>query len=42
VQSYLDVFLTAEEAEDIAKDYLNEIGWFTEGPRDADYILLPE
>lgn len=39
VRSYLDVSLDDDEAEDIAKDYLTEIGWFADEPTSADYIL---
>lgn len=39
VQSYLGVRLNAAEAEDIAMEYLQEIGWFSAGPSDADYII---
>lgn len=28
-----------DEAEEIATDYLREIGWFADGPIPADYIL---
>lgn len=42
VHSYLDVFIDDEEAEEMAGDYLEEIGWFNykHSPRrDADYIV---
>lgn len=39
VWSYLDVRLDDDEAEDIAKTYLEEKGWFSFGSRDADYII---
>lgn len=41
VWSYLPgVRLDAAEAEEIATEYLNEIGWFGEGgDRPADYII---
>lgn len=45
VWSYLDrpgdmIKMDRDEAEEIAKDYLEEIGWFGEdGPREADYIF---
>jgi hypothetical protein len=42
VQSYLNVKLTEADAEDIAKDYLEEKKWFSGEPKDADYILMPE
>lgn len=28
-----------DEAEDIAADYLEEIGWFSNGRKPADYVL---
>lgn len=40
VQSYISgVVLDESEAEEIAADYLDEIGWFTDEVRDADYII---
>lgn len=40
VQSYIDgVVLDDDEAEEIARDYLEERGWFTNESRDADYII---
>lgn len=41
VWSYLsdDIILDSAEAEDIAADYLEEIGWFADGRTDADYVL---
>lgn len=40
VHSYLDVELDDCEAEEMAADYLEEIGWFgASGRRDADYII---
>lgn len=40
VQSYIPgVVLDADEAEEIARDYLEEIKWFADGPTDADYII---
>lgn len=39
VWSYLGVRLDLDEAEDIARDYLTEKGWFTDEPTDADYIF---
>lgn len=41
VQSYLGGELTEEEAEDIAKDFLEEKKWFSGESKDADYILMP-
>ena len=42
VYSYLDVELTCAEAEEIAKDYLAEINWFSDEPVDCDYCIKPE
>lgn len=42
VWSYLGGVVPEDEAEAIAADYLEEIGWFTDGPEPADYVLLPE
>lgn len=41
VWSYLDVHLSDDEAEDIARDYLIEIQWFADPTADnsADYVL---
>ena len=39
VRSYLNVRLDDAEAEDLARDLLIEIKWFSDEPRDADYIL---
>ena len=41
VWSYLGNTLDDDEAEEIATDYLKEIGWFrfVDGPREPDYIL---
>jgi hypothetical protein len=41
VFSYLDVKLDDAEAEDIARDYLQERKWFTDNdsPPDADYVI---
>jgi len=39
VHSYLDVALGDDEAEEMARDYLAELGWFSDEPRDADYII---
>ena len=39
VHSYLDVRLDDGEAEEMAKEYLDEIGWFADGPIGADYII---
>lgn len=40
VQSYLpDVRLDDDEAEEIAADYLTEIGWFVDNPTPADYVI---
>jgi hypothetical protein len=38
VHSYLDVQVSEEDAEEMAREYLTEIGWWDE-PKDADYIL---
>jgi hypothetical protein len=39
VWSYLGGTLDANEAEEIAADYLDEIGWFSDGIVDADYVI---
>jgi len=40
VQSYIPgVVLDADEAEEIATDYLSEIGWFSDEPTEPDYVL---
>ena len=39
VYSYLGVHLNENEAEELAKDYLIERGWFAGKDTDADYIL---
>ncbi len=39
VHSYLDVELTNDEAEELARDYLCEVGFFKEGSFPADFIL---
>lgn len=39
VHSYLDVRIDDCEAEDMAREYLAEIGWFSGDPIDADYII---
>ena len=39
VHSYLDVELSNQEAEELARDYLCEIGFFKEGSFPADYIF---
>lgn len=39
VHSYLDVHIDDDDAEELAKDYLEERGWFSCEPTDADYIL---
>ena len=39
VHSYLDVELSNQEAEELARDYLCEIGFFREGSFPADYIF---
>lgn len=39
VHSYLDVRLDDDEAEDLARDYLEEIGWFSGTPTEADFII---
>lgn len=39
VRSYLgSVRLTNEEAEELAADYLEEIGWFANGRTDANFV----
>ena len=39
VYSYLDVELEDEEAEELAREYLAERGWFAGAAREADYII---
>ena len=39
VHSYLDVAITDADAEEIAQEYLAEIGWFGGEATDADYII---
>lgn len=40
VHSYLDVRVDDEEAEELAADWLEEIGWFGQGGRrDCDYLI---
>lgn len=40
VWSYLpDTRIDADEAEEIAADYLAEIGWFADEPEPADYVI---
>jgi hypothetical protein len=39
VHSYLDVAITDADAEEIAQEYLAELGWFSDGITDADYII---
>lgn len=40
VHSCLDVALADDEAENLAAEYLDEIGWFGESGRcDADYVV---
>lgn len=39
VHSYLDVKVADDDAEDMAREYLEEIDWFAGEPRSADYIL---
>lgn len=41
VHSYLDVALTDDEAEDMAREYLEERNWFADPDSDhsADYII---
>ena len=39
VHSYLDVRIDDQEAEEMAADYLEEIGWFADGRKPADYII---
>jgi hypothetical protein len=39
VHSYLDVELDDDEAEEMARDYLAERGWFNGEPRDADFVI---
>lgn len=39
VHSYLDVRIDTDEAIALATDYLDEIGWFSDGPTDPDYII---
>ena len=39
VHSYLDVRINDGEAEDMAAEYLEEIGWFSDNRVDCDYII---
>lgn len=39
VHSYLDVQIDDADAEEMAREYLEERGWFAGEPTDADYIL---
>jgi len=40
VHSYLDVQLEDQEAADMAREYLEEIGWFaTDGDHEPDYVI---
>lgn len=39
VHSYLDVRIDDVDAEEMAREYLEERGWFAGESRDADYIL---
>jgi len=39
VWSYFGGVMDADEAVEIATDYLTEIGWFVEGPTDPDYVI---
>lgn len=39
VHSYLDIELSNQEAEELARDYLAEIGFFKKGSFPADYIF---
>lgn len=40
VQSYIPgVRIESDDAEEIATDYLSEIGWFADGPTSCDYLL---
>jgi hypothetical protein len=42
VRSYLPgVKVNSQDAEEIALDYLEEIGWFGKNVRPADYVVLP-
>jgi len=42
VQSYLPgVTIDADDAEGIAVDYLDEMGWFADGPTEPDHYILP-
>lgn len=38
VHDHLD-YLDESDAEQIALEYLEKIGWFTDGPVDADYLI---
>jgi hypothetical protein len=40
VKSYLGAAIDSDEAVELATDGLNEIGWFTDGPTEPDYIIL--
>ena len=42
VRSVYGDIIAAWDAEEIAAEYLEEIGWFGDNVRDADYIIEPE
>ena len=39
VHSYLDVRIDADEAVEMATEYLDEIGWFAYGPTEPDFVF---
>lgn len=39
VHSYLDVEIDDQDAEEMAQEYLTEIGWFSDEPASASYII---
>jgi len=39
VHSYLDYRLDAQDAIEMAMDYLSEIGWFAGPPTEPDYVI---
>lgn len=39
VHSYLNVTINDADAEDMAAEYLEDIGWFSNGRKDCDYII---
>lgn len=42
VWSYLGGVLDSIEAVDLVTDYLDEIGWFSGGITEPDFVIMPE